>query len=45
MALQIEKYEHERQKYITDKILWNDEKTSLIRQIDKAREVESYLRE
>lgn len=26
-------------------MLWNDEKASLIRQIDKAREVESYLRE
>lgn len=45
MALQIDKYENERQKYITDKVLWNDEKSSLIRQIDKAREVESYLRE
>lgn len=45
MALQIDKYEHERQKYITDKVLWNDEKASLIRQVDKAREVESYLRE
>jgi hypothetical protein len=31
MALQIEKYEHERQKYITDRVLWNDEKASLIK--------------
>lgn len=45
MALQIEKYENERQKYITDRVLWNDEKSSLIKQVDKAREVESYLRE
>ena len=45
MTLQIEKYEHERQKYVTDRVLWNDEKASLIKQLDRAREVESFLRE
>ena len=45
MSIQIEKYEHERQKYLIDKVLWNDEKASLIKQIDRAREVESFLRE
>lgn len=45
MTIQIEKYEHERQKYLIDKVLWNDEKASLIKQIDRAREVESFLRD
>lgn len=45
MALQIERYESERQKYITEKVLWNDEKQGLIRQLEKARQVENFLRE
>lgn len=45
MQRQLDSYEHERQKHLTEKVLWSDEKANLIKQIDQARQVESYLRE